>query len=103
MVAHTFNPSTSQGRGRQICELYDILVYKVSFRIARATQRNLALEKKGIKEGKKRGQELKGVKSSNWLRNKAVFTGSRIVVTISTLNKSCFFSLLFIFKSTQLL
>jgi hypothetical protein len=42
MVAHTFN---SGGRGRQISEFEVSLVYKVSSRIARATQRNPALKK----------------------------------------------------------
>jgi hypothetical protein len=36
MVAHAFNPS----RGRQISEFEASLVYRVSSRIARATQRN---------------------------------------------------------------
>jgi hypothetical protein len=38
MVAHAFNPS--RGRGRQISEFEASLVYKVSSRTARATQRN---------------------------------------------------------------
>jgi hypothetical protein len=38
-VAHAFNPST-QGRDRQISKFKASLVYKVSSRIARATQRN---------------------------------------------------------------
>jgi hypothetical protein len=33
------------GRGRQISEFEASLVYRVSFRIARATQRNLVLKK----------------------------------------------------------
>jgi hypothetical protein len=39
VVAHTFNPS-SGGRGRWISELEASLVYRVSSRVARATQRN---------------------------------------------------------------
>jgi hypothetical protein len=40
VVAHTFNPSTRWGRGRQISEFEASLVYKVSSRIARVIQRN---------------------------------------------------------------
>ena len=40
MVAHTFNPSTWEGRGRQISEFEASLVYRVSSRTTRATQRN---------------------------------------------------------------
>jgi hypothetical protein len=46
MVVHTFNPS----RGRRISEFKASLVYKVSSRTARATQRNPVLEKKKKKE-----------------------------------------------------
>jgi hypothetical protein len=41
MVVHAFNPS----RGRWISEFEASLVYKVSFRTARATQRNPVLKK----------------------------------------------------------
>jgi hypothetical protein len=40
VVVHAFNPSTWGGRGRQIYEFKASLVYKVSSRTARATQRN---------------------------------------------------------------
>jgi hypothetical protein len=40
MVAHAFNPSTQGGRDRRISEFEASLVYKVSARTARATQRN---------------------------------------------------------------
>jgi hypothetical protein len=40
VVAHAFNPSTWGGRGRWISEFEANLVYKVSSRTARATQRN---------------------------------------------------------------
>jgi hypothetical protein len=43
VVAHTFNPSKhlgGRGRGRWISELEASLVYRVSSRTARATQRN---------------------------------------------------------------
>jgi hypothetical protein len=39
MVAHAFNPNLG-GRGKQISELEATLVYRVSSRTARATQRN---------------------------------------------------------------
>jgi hypothetical protein len=40
VVAHAFSPSTRGGRGRWISEFKASLVYKVSSRTARATQRN---------------------------------------------------------------
>jgi hypothetical protein len=40
MVAHAFNPSTWEARGRQIPKFEASLVYKVSSRIARVIQRN---------------------------------------------------------------
>jgi hypothetical protein len=49
VVAHAFN--TSRGRGRRISEFEASLVYKVSSRTARATQRNLVSE---YEEKKKR-------------------------------------------------
>jgi hypothetical protein len=57
VVVHAFNLG---GRGRQISELEVSLVYKVSFRIARATQRNPVSKKpptpkeKERKEGRKK-------------------------------------------------
>jgi hypothetical protein len=67
---HTFNPKHLGGRGKQISEFEASLVYRVSSRTARATQRNPVLEnqktttKKGNKEwkegregGKKGGRE----------------------------------------------
>jgi hypothetical protein len=45
VVVHTFNPSTLGGRGRRISEFKASLVYRVSSRIARATQRNPVLKK----------------------------------------------------------
>jgi hypothetical protein len=45
--AHAFNPSTREaGRGRQISEFEISLVYKVSSRTAKATQRNPVSKKK---------------------------------------------------------
>jgi hypothetical protein len=50
VVAHAFNPSTWEAEAggflRQISEFEDSLVYKVSSRTARATQRNPISEKK---------------------------------------------------------
>jgi hypothetical protein len=40
MVAHTFNPSTWEAEAGGISEFEASLVYRVSFRIAGATQRN---------------------------------------------------------------
>jgi hypothetical protein len=40
VVAHAFNPSNLGGRGKQISEFEASLVYRVSSRTARATQRN---------------------------------------------------------------
>ena len=51
MVAHTFNPSTG-GRGRQISEFKASLVYRVSSRTVRDTQRDPVSKKK--KKKKKR-------------------------------------------------
>jgi hypothetical protein len=45
------------GRGRQISELEASLVYKVSSRTARATQRSPVLKKKKIKKKKKKKRE----------------------------------------------
>jgi hypothetical protein len=39
VVAHTFNPSTWEARGRRISEFEASLVYRVSSRTARAIQR----------------------------------------------------------------
>ena len=40
VVAHAFNPSTLGGRGRWISEFKASLVYRVTSRTSRATQRN---------------------------------------------------------------
>jgi hypothetical protein len=61
MVAHTFNPSTweARGRGRRISEFKASLVYKVSSRTTRATQRNpVSKKKKNEKKKKKVGHHL---------------------------------------------
>jgi hypothetical protein len=46
VVVHTFNPQHLGGRGRLISEFKASLVYRVSSRIARATQRNPVSENK---------------------------------------------------------
>jgi hypothetical protein len=48
VVVHAFNPTTweAEGRGRRISEFEANLVYRVSSRTARATQRNPDLKKK---------------------------------------------------------
>ena len=56
MVAHAFNPRTREaevGRGRQISEFEASLVYKVSFRTARAIQINPVSKNKTKKKKKK--------------------------------------------------
>ena len=45
VVAHSFNPKHLGGRGRRISEFEASLVYKVSSRTARATQRNAVSKK----------------------------------------------------------
>ena len=50
MVVHAFNPSSQEGRSRQISEFEASLVYKVSFRTARATQRNPVSKKRKEKQ-----------------------------------------------------
>jgi hypothetical protein len=47
------------GRGRQISEFKASLVYKVSFRTARATQRNPVLKNKQKTKNKKQKQKQK--------------------------------------------
>ena len=46
------------GRGRQISEFEGSLVYKVSFRTARATQRNPVLKKPKLKTKTKPNQNI---------------------------------------------
>jgi hypothetical protein len=49
VVAHAFNPQYLGGKGRRISEFKDSLVYRVSSRTARATQRKPCLEKQNKK------------------------------------------------------
>jgi hypothetical protein len=51
-VAHTFNPSTG-GRSRRISEFEASMVYKVSARTARASQRNPVSKNQKKKKKKK--------------------------------------------------
>ena len=44
-VAHTFNPSTQETKAGRSLKFRASLVYRVSFRIARATQENVAFKK----------------------------------------------------------
>jgi hypothetical protein len=53
VVAHTFNPRQSGGRGRWISEFEASLFYRVSSRTARATQRNPVLKNQKEKKTKK--------------------------------------------------
>jgi hypothetical protein len=57
------------GRGRQISEFKVSLVYKVSSRTARATQRNLVLKKKKEKKGERKKGEVTGGVSSHLFTN----------------------------------
>jgi hypothetical protein len=50
------------GRGRQISEMEANLVYRVSSRTARATQRNLVSNKQQQKERERKKKERKGRK-----------------------------------------
>jgi predicted RNA-binding protein YlxR (DUF448 family) len=69
VVAHTFNPSTREGRGRWICEFEASLDYKVSSRTARAKQRNPVSKKQTNKQTKK----TKTKKPTLQLRGLAIF------------------------------
>jgi hypothetical protein len=58
VVAHAFNPHLG-GRGRQISEFEASLFYRVSFRTARATQRNPVSKNKKQKRKEKRKSRFK--------------------------------------------
>jgi hypothetical protein len=64
VVAHAFNPSTwgvgGGGRGRWISEFEASLVYRVSSRTTRATQRNLVLKRPKKKKRMKERKEVAG-------------------------------------------
>ena len=63
---HTRNPSTLGGRGRQISEFEASLVYRVSSRTARATQRKPCLEKDKSKKPKTNKQTKKPTKKHSY-------------------------------------
>ena len=73
VVAHTCNPSTLGGRGRQISEFEASLVYRVSSRTARATQRNPVLKNNNNNKKKKNRKNerafyvLKSLEGANML------------------------------------
>jgi hypothetical protein len=50
VVAHTFDPSTWGGRGRQISEFKASLVYRMSSRTARATEKHCLRKTKTNKQ-----------------------------------------------------
>jgi hypothetical protein len=59
VVAHVFKSQHLGGKGRQIAEFEDSLVYRVSSRTARATQRNPVSKKKKKKKKKKKPKKNK--------------------------------------------
>jgi hypothetical protein len=69
MVTHTLILSLRRQRQEQInlCEFKDSLVYRANFRIARATQRNLVLEKTN-KQTQNKKQQTGAVEMVQWLR-----------------------------------
>jgi hypothetical protein len=68
-VAHAFNPSSRGDRDRQISEFEASLVYRVSSRTARATQRN-PVSKKQKTKNKKQKQKKKNIKQTKNLGKK---------------------------------
>ena len=58
-MAQTFNPSTPEAEaGRSLCEFEVSLVYRMSSRIARATQRNPDWKRgRGEKEGRRKERQ----------------------------------------------
>jgi hypothetical protein len=73
VVAQAFNPSIPGSRGRQISEFEASLVYKASFRTARATHKDpiLGVEWDGRVEGGKKRKE--GKPNSSWCPSHLVF------------------------------
>ena len=56
VVVHACNPNTLGGRGRRISEFEASLLYRVSSRTARATQRNSVLKKPNPKNQRKKSK-----------------------------------------------
>jgi hypothetical protein len=59
VVVHTFNPCSWEARGRWISEFEASLVYRVSSRTARATQRNPVSKNQDNKQKKRASQTSK--------------------------------------------
>jgi hypothetical protein len=57
MVVHAFNPQHLGGRGRWISEFKASLVYRVSSRTAKATQRNPVLKKQNTQTNKQTNKQ----------------------------------------------
>ena len=55
-IVNSFNPQLWRGRGRRISVLEVSLVYNVSSRIARATQKNFVVKNKQTNKPKEIGQ-----------------------------------------------
>jgi hypothetical protein len=64
-VVHAFKPSTRGGRGRRISEFEASLVYKVSSRTAKATQRKPCLKKTKQNKNKNKQKKKSGAKNKN--------------------------------------
>jgi hypothetical protein len=78
VVAHVFNPSTWEGgKGRRISEFKASLVYRVSSRTARATQRKPCLEKPKKKKkrwgGERRGGKAKARLAPNFNKKQTYY------------------------------
>ena len=71
MVAHTSNHSTLGGRGRQISEFEASLVYRVSSRTARVTQRD-PVSKKPKNPKNKNKNKKKQTNKKKRLRQRSV-------------------------------
>jgi hypothetical protein len=65
-VAHVFNYQHLGGRGRQISEFEASLVYRVSFRTARATQRNPFSKNKTKTKHKQTKKRIKTKRNWKW-------------------------------------
>jgi hypothetical protein len=72
VVAHTFKSQHLEGRGRRISEFEASLVYRVSSRTARATQRNPVSKnqkkkKKRKKEKRNKNKIKRKMEGAEWL------------------------------------
>jgi hypothetical protein len=57
VVAHAFNPSNSGARGKWISEIWTSLIYRVSSRKARVTQRIPDSKRKEGRKERKKGRK----------------------------------------------